>query len=379
MLDDEEDLEADDNEDDYDETSLRFQMFANRVRWAPASKDGSRWDQRDSKAAVKVQRMLSTCGQVALSTDAPLPPIFATKRLGEGRFGDVVLGETEDGKQSYAVKIALRPSSELAREASILHAMRDEPYFPELFYHQSVQLSETHDEMLVMELLGSSLQRVWETTTTSTRLDARSVLRVGHGIIRALQSLHMRGWVHNDIKPGNILLGAEGTSRERELYLVDFGMATRRHDELDGLASDRAVPSAAARVGSHLYASLTAHEGRPTRPVDDMESLVYVLCFLATGRLPWQGERREHVAQLKRRMRTDGCSSMGEGSEASRELQALWSAVSAWSDDPSDSEAAVHERYAACLAICGQDINIVESETEDTRDGLDLFQHLASK
>ena len=85
------------------------------------------------------------------------------------------------------------------------------------------------------------------------------------------------------------------------------------------------------------------------------------------------------MAQLKLYMRKDSCSSMGEGSEASRELQALWSAVSAWSDSPSDSEAAVHERYTVCLAICGQDIDIVESETEDTRDGLDLFQHLASK
>ena len=42
---------------------------------------------------------------------------------------------------------------------------------------------------------------------------------------------------------------------------------------------------------SHLYAPLAMHEGLPTRASDDLESLCYVLVFLATGRLPWQHQR----------------------------------------------------------------------------------------
>ena len=48
------------------------------------------------------------------------------------------------------------------------------------------------------------------------------------------------------------------------------------------------VEEAAAVVGSMLFASVSAHEGRrPARPADDLESLCYVLAHLASGALPW--------------------------------------------------------------------------------------------
>ena len=82
--------------------------------------------------------MLSTCGQVALSTDARFP-IFTSdwvKAALERR------SQRDRGReaelQSNCPTAVVR-----AGTCSILHAMRDEPYFPELFYHQSVQLSET--------------------------------------------------------------------------------------------------------------------------------------------------------------------------------------------------------------------------------------------
>ena len=136
----------------------------------------------------------------------------------------------------------------------------------------------------------------------------------------------MRGWVHNDIEAehlagsGGHVARASSTSSTLEWRLA-------------GTTSWMASPLTRSSIGYGscrlaLYASLTAMRA-PHRQWTTW-NLVCVLCFLTTGRLPWRGERREHVAQLKRRMRKDGCSSMGEDSEASRELQALWSAVSAW-------------------------------------------------
>ena len=41
--------------------------------------------------------------------------------------------------------------------------------------------------------------------------------------------------------------------------------------------------------GTPTFASLAAHYSRrPMRPVDDIESLVYTLAYLAAGGLPWE-------------------------------------------------------------------------------------------
>ena len=42
-----------------------------------------------------------------------------------------------------------------------------------------------------------------------------------------LQALHAKGYVHGDVKPENFLLGAPGSGREKRLFLVDLGLATR--------------------------------------------------------------------------------------------------------------------------------------------------------
>ena len=116
-----------------------------------------------------------------------------------------------------------------------------------------------------------------------------------------LHQLHLAGYVHNDVKPGNLLLGRGATASA--LHLIDFGLAT--------LAADMCPDSAWRRdmlKGTPSFASLAAHYSRrPMRPVDDIESLVYTLAYLAVGGLPWEGLPEAEVAQLKKRAMTEGC------------------------------------------------------------------------
>ena len=81
-----------------------------------------------------------------------------------------------------------------------------------------------------------------------------------------------------------------------DIHLVDFGTTTRC--TLDGRA-----PMTPAAGRSNLYAPLAMHEGLPTRASDDIESLCYVLVFLATGCLPGQHQRHERFASMKRQIR----------------------------------------------------------------------------
>ena len=352
----------DDDDDDYfDESALRFQMFSQRIRWAPPSKDGSRWDQRDSQASIRVQELLATEAIITLAGCEALPSVVIKDRLGEGRFGDVLLGEAEDdSSKRVAIKMALRPTSELEHEQKILEAMQGVDGFPQSIHHQ--RATATLPEMLVMEMLGPSLQRVWETSTRSSHLSADTVLRLGGQILRTLQSLHDAGFVHNDLKPANILLGQEGTAKEESVHLVDFGLTTsrlqktsqsRESDEENAEEGRGGV----GRVGSHLYASIAAHEGRATVAADDLESLTYLLAFLATGRLPWRGERYSSIAPMKRRMVRDGCRDLlfagtccAEGAASSNvatALEAVWAQVVECHQTGNEVD------YDACLALLG--------------------------
>ena len=146
----------------------------------------------------------------------------------------------------------------------------------------------------------------------------------------------MSGFIHNDVKPANLLIGAKGSMEEQQqLHLIDFGLTTRRDDT----APPDAPGDKSARVGTPMYASIAAHEGRVTRPVDDVEALVYCLAFLASGGLPWQHKPHSRALFIKRRMLTDGCEVMTDScaahdlteevqsDETAGALQALWAIV----------------------------------------------------
>ena len=75
-----------------------------------------------------------------------------------------------------------------------------------------------------------------------------------------------------------------------EICLVDFGLAA---PAAPTLAPAKLVEPASwfrCIVGTSRYASIAAHSGRAQIPSDDVESLAYILCYLARGsKLPWQG------------------------------------------------------------------------------------------
>jgi hypothetical protein len=80
------------------------------------------------------------------------------------------------------------------------------------------------------------------------------------------------------------------------------------------------------------------------RPADDIESLAYVLAFLAAGSLPWQGQPDAVALSMKRELLT-GRSAL-ECGEAAAALQALWAEVMR-------CHAGASLDYEACMAALG--------------------------
>ncbi|MFE7426724.1 protein kinase [Streptomyces sp. NPDC057545] len=105
-------------------------------------------------------------------------------------------------------------------------------------------------------------------------MDEAEVRMLGAGLARALAAVHAAGVVHRDVKPGNVMLAADGPR------LIDFGIA-RDPGATPLTTTSRMVGSPAFMSPEHVAGS-----GRVV-PASDVFCLASVLCFAATGRDPF--------------------------------------------------------------------------------------------
>ena len=290
------------------------------------------------------------------------------RRIGQGTQCEVRLGELPGHADPVAVKVGLKSGAiAIAREAEVLSALSGVPGFPTLLHHE-VAGPDTPGGALIMNLLGPDLDDLLHGPKQSDGrgapkvVAASTLLRVGATLLRLLRSLHRAGFVHNDVKPSNILLDAGATTLEprSRLYLVDFGSCTRAPGCIGAVGERGAVGGDSqphGPLGSILFASVAADEcdahSCATRPADDIESLVYTLTYLAAGSLPWHGQPAALTTSIKREMLTSRSSvvaALTDGVDCptcTQALQALYAEVRRCHQSGSGAEI----DYEACLAV----------------------------
>ena len=107
-------------------------------------------------------------------------------------------------------------------------------------------------------------------------------MRIVGEIAGHLAFAHREGFVHRDVKPGNILLDAQGRA-----YLTDFGIAgTVEELNDDGRAS----------IGTLAYASPEQIAGQPVDARTDLYSLGVVFFELLTGQRPFEADTPSRIA-----------------------------------------------------------------------------------
>ncbi|MFF6790856.1 protein kinase [Streptomyces filamentosus] len=130
---------------------------------------------------------------------------------------------------------------------------------------------------LVMELVeGDSLA---SSPSQPLVLPAERVAVVAAHAAAGLAAAHRQGVVHRDIKPGNLLMDAEGTVK-----LADFGIARFVDDPSAGLTTTGQI------VGTGLYLAPERALGKPASPASDVYSLGCVLYQLLTGHPPFRAD-----------------------------------------------------------------------------------------
>ena len=132
-----------------------------------------------------------------------------------------------------------------------------------------------------MSTPGSS----WSTSSAGTcasgcgrALTPREALQFAAAIARALDAVHGAGVLHRDLKPGNIMLRADGS-----IALIDFGMSKDAALTLD-------ITETGTIFGTPHYMSPEQGHAEPLDERSDLYSLGVILFEMLTRQKPFRAE-----------------------------------------------------------------------------------------
>ncbi len=112
-------------------------------------------------------------------------------------------------------------------------------------------------------------------------------------VAEALDYVHAQGYVHRDVKPGNILFDAHGHS-----FLSDFGVAKVLSSSTDVFASQTGMTGAGMVVGTAEYMAPELIMGEPFDGRVDQYALAVTAYELLCGRRPFEDETKTRVLVL---------------------------------------------------------------------------------
>jgi len=209
--------------------------------------------------------------------------------LGHGGMGTVYLAQREDElRRRVAVKVlrADLASPELAERLEVerqVLARLEHPGIARLYDGGSTEDGRPY---LVMELIEGVPIDVY---CARHDLDLEARIQLFRQACEAVSYAHRNLLVHRDLKPGNILVTADGSPK-----LLDFGIAKL----LDGGLFD--LPGHATRTGLHpmtpQYASPEQIRGEPVTTASDVYSLGALLHRLLTGASPYRLDTNDPLA-----------------------------------------------------------------------------------
>lgn len=204
------------------------------------------------------------------------------RRIGEGGMGAVFLAEQSSPQRRVAIKImrsdwhGRESSARFEREAEVL-ARLEHPHIARIYEAGVDHQGGRSTPYLAMEYVeGLALNEY----VHGHSLAPRAIIELLMAIAEAIQHAHLRGVVHRDLKPGNILVDGSG-----QAHILDFGIAHLT----DGPSTTTPnLTQTGQMIGTVQYMSPEQFIGDPRR-IDgrsDIYALGVISFELLTGELP---------------------------------------------------------------------------------------------
>ena len=224
------------------------------------------------------------------------------KKIGQGAFGAVFLGQTIKDKQYVAIKIERRKIAKplLESEAYLLLNIKG------LGIPKVISFGKTKFfSVLIEPLLGKTLFDIF--IQNGKQFHIEEICLIALQVIERLETIHSQNVIHRDIKPDNFLIGREDPNI---IYLVDFGLSkkyrsdqTKRHVKFQNTGK---------LTGTLRFASPNALRGGEQSRKDDLISAGYMLIYLMRKKLPWQEIKTQNstdkyikIYRMKKAMRPE--------------------------------------------------------------------------
>jgi eukaryotic-like serine/threonine-protein kinase len=210
------------------------------------------------------------------------------RRIGGGAMGVVYLAHDEVLDRTVAVKELLLPPSLSKEEAEQARkrSFREARLAARLQHRHAITVFNVVEDdgkpVLVMEYLPS--RSLAEVLTERGSITPEEAARIGAGAASALAAAHAAGIVHRDVKPGNILIGENGTAK-----ITDFGISRA--------ADDGTITGSGRFAGTPAFLSPEAARGEPPSQASDVFSLGATLYTAVEGRFPY-GDLENQMALL---------------------------------------------------------------------------------
>jgi serine/threonine-protein kinase len=198
--------------------------------------------------------------------------------IGRGGMSTVHRARDEVLDRDVAVKILL-PALAEGDPAHVARFEREARAAAALHHPAVVKIYDTgHDRgthFIVMEYVaGQSLDRL---LADGRPLDPEEASRIAGQVAAALAAAHVAGILHRDVKPANVMV-----TPEREIKVLDFGIARARHDPT--------LTQPTFAIGTASYMAPERVLGQPGDERSDIYSLGCLLYAMLAGRPPFVAE-----------------------------------------------------------------------------------------